>query len=836
MTLSTLNPNFQNFISEQRQEDGTIVLRNNLPRRGGLINYGELLPDLGNKNYNIQTGLENGISKDLWKTILQAQYNVNNQILEKIIQLNWTPSQIEAFRTGNGGLTPREEYTYRVLNNALENTSYEEQETIRQIRADMPNKDFDYMAKLLGHRGIEFFQDLTHAWTFGRKENESNEYYISRITREIHNGVKTLLAPYLKEFSDAPLFSNLFTHIFKQIKREEEAAMDIHLALVYICPYLSLPHETGNSLKLFDDWYSSYFSPENYYWKYGIMQNDAHLIVRQGAGLSDNQIKFLFYFTKYKNFSVELKRLDNKKYKALDALGLHCGHEVMRNFQQMYSKMADQQLDENKVNEYDVNCCIRGDILKLLTLLKFKLSMYFEMESGIIPKEYTESEEYKNNYSFSAFKAKFGTSFVWKIIDERIKDKGWSTKMPDWSPEICIAVSELCYEIYTIYLPKIVDRELELILEQIQFFKTVLLPNVPSEVKPRFEQYISILVDFAHLFGNLFKTVDEKEFISLKVVKWYRSFLSAYNNQGVNSFENIPSNSLLGPSTPPKKPPIVEEPEDFTNEELENLPDTLDIENPFYIDQLKEEMAEMQNTIAELKNVQSVNEKTISSLKIELDEKETLLNKLLQLNEKLKNEKKELTKQFKNSSQINETILNEKQQIAKELEEIQKNLNNSSISFNKSEKEKKELEQIIQSLKYKLAENEKNTQKLLMENQTLKQELSKTNVSQTTIQELKEQLRLKDQHIKTLQEQKNNPSNSSEFYIMYNNERCPKENIQQLVDGLVGYIKNFSILNPQNNKYYHTQEEVQDFVNKLYGLYKTGTRRVNQLMEEKMRL
>ena len=43
-----------------------------------------------------------------------------------------------------------------------------------------------------------------------------------------------------------------------------------------------------------------------------------------------------------------------------------------------------------------------------------------------------------------------------------------------------------------------------------------------------------------------------------------------------------------------------------------------------------------------------------------------------------------------------------------------------------------------------------------------------------------------------------------------------------------------SILNPQNNKYYHTQEEIQDFVNKLYGLYKTGTRRVNQLMEEKL--
>ena len=833
MTLSTLNTNFNNFISEQKKEDGSIVLRNNLPRKGGLINYGELLPDLGNKNYNIQTGLENGISKDLWKTILQAQYNVNTEILEKIIQLNWTPSQIEAFRTGNGGLTPQEEYNYRFLNYALENTSNEDYATRNQIRAEIPNKDFNYMAKLLGNRGIDFFQDLTHTWTFGRKENESNENYISRITREIHNGVKTLLAPYLKEFSDAPLFSNLFTHIFKQIKREEEAAMDIHLALCYICPYLSLPHENGNSSKLFDDWYSSYFSPENYYWKYGIMQNDAHLLVRQGAGLSDNQIKFLFYFTKYKNFSVELKRLDNKKFKALDALGLHCGPDVMRNFQQLYSKMADQQLDENKVNQYDVNCSIRGDILQLITLLKFKLSMYFEIDSGIIPKDYMGTEEYINNYSFSAFKAKFGTSFAWDIIDERIKDKGWSTKMPDWSPEICIAVSELCYQIYTIYLPKIVDRELELILEQIQFFQNILLPNVPSEVKPMFEQYISILVDFTHLFGTLFKTVDEKEFISLKVVQWYRRFLSAYNNQGVNSFENIPSNSLLGPSTPPKKPPIIEEPEDFTNEELENLPDTLDLDEST---KHWAEQVEMQNTIADLKNVQSANEKTISSLKIDLDEKEILIKNLLQLNEKLKIEKKELTKQIKNSSKIKETILNEKQQIAKELEEIQKSFNNSSISFNKSEKEKKELEQTIQGLKYKLAENEKNTQKLLMENQTLKQQLSNTNESQTIIQELKQQLRLKDQHIKTLQEQKNNSSNSSEFYIMYNNEKCPKENIQELVDGLVGYIKNFSILNPQNNKYYHTQEEVQDFVNKLYGLYKTGTRRVNQLMEEKMRL
>ena len=344
-----------------------------------------------------------------------------------------------------------------------------------------------------------------------------------------------------------------------------------------------------------------------------------------------------------------------------------------------------------------------------------------------------------------------------------------------------------------------------------------------------FEQYISILVDFTHLFGTLFKTVDEKEFISLQVVKWYRRFLSAYNNQGVNSFENIPSNSLLGPSTPPKKPPIVEEPEDFTNEELENLPDTLDLDEST---KHWSEQVEMQNTIADLKNVQSANEKTISSLKIDLDEKEILIKNLLQLNEKLKNEKKELTKQIKNSSKIKETILNEKQQIAKELEEIQKNLNNSSISFNKSEKEKKELEQTIQGLKFKLAENEKNTQKLLMENQTLKQQLSNTNESQTIIQELKEQLRLKDQHIKSLQEQKNNSSNSSEFYIKWQEKYYGKEHIQELVDYLSSQSSsNIRIYHPQSQKYYSREEDIQKIVNSLNELYIVATNNMNSMLE-----
>ena len=62
--------------------------------------------------------------------LLQCTYNVNDEILEKLIQLNWTPSQIEAFRTGNCGLTPKEEYNYRVLNYVLEKTAHEDEETI----------------------------------------------------------------------------------------------------------------------------------------------------------------------------------------------------------------------------------------------------------------------------------------------------------------------------------------------------------------------------------------------------------------------------------------------------------------------------------------------------------------------------------------------------------------------------------------------------------------------------------------------------------------------------------------------------------------------------------
>ena len=101
-------------------------------------------------------------------------------------------------------------------------------------------------------------------------------------------------------------------------------------------------------------------------------------------------------------------------------------------------------------------------------------------------------------------------------------------------------------------------------------------------------------------------------------------------------------------------------------------------------------------------------------------------------------------------------------------------------------------------MKHNLSEKERNYHQLQIENKTLKEQLAGSNFSQTNIQELKQQLLLKDQHIKSLEEQKKNTSNFSEFYVAYNNQRCPQEHIQELVDWLVGQITNISILNPQN--------------------------------------
>ena len=125
----------------------------------------------------------------------------------------------------------------------------------------------------------------------------------------------------------------------------------------------------------------------------------------------------------------------------------------------------------------------------------------------------------------------------------------------------------------------------------------------------------------------------------------YSFFLSQYNEQALNPFENITSNALPEPQTPLKKIPLIEEPGEFTTEELEDLADEIELEDdPSQLLQnhikeletekniLKEEamqnvISSLQNPISNLQSVQSSNEQNISSLKIGIDEKEPLTNK-----------------------------------------------------------------------------------------------------------------------------------------------------------------------------------------------------------------
>ena len=97
---------------------------------------------------------------------------------------------------------------------------------------------------------------------------------------------------------------------------------------------------------------------------------------------------------------------------------------------------------------------------------------------------------------------------------------------------------------------------------------------------------------------------------------------------------------------------------------------------------------------------------------------------------------------------------------------------------------------------------------------------------------LKEQLRLKDRQIKTLEDQKKNTSNSSEFYVKWQDKYYGKEHIQELVDYLSSQSSsNIRIYHPQSQKYYSREEDIQKIVNSLNELYIVATNNMNSMLE-----
>ena len=65
------------------------------------------------------------------------------------------------------------------------------------------------------------------------------------------------------------------------------------------------------------------------------------------------------------------------------------------------------------------------------------------------------------------------------------------------------------------------------------------------------------------------------------------------------------------------------------------------------------------------------------------------------------------------------------------------------------------------------------------------------------------------------------------------NGTIPQEQIQNLINYLSSQSSsNIKIKNPQNNRFYSTQEGIQDVINSLFDLYEHTSKRCNKLMEE----
>ena len=145
------------------------------------------------------------------------------------------------------------------------------------------------------------------------------------------------------------------------------------------------------------------------------------------------------------------------------------------------------------------------------------------------------------------------------------------------------------------------------------------------------------------------------------------------------------------------------------------------------------------------------------------------------------------------------------------------------------------LEDAVQNLKHQLLEKERNIHQLGLENSALKEQLAGTESSFSSIQQIKEQLRLKDQLIQSLEQEKEKlrRGQPSVFSVHYNNKTVPQEQIQDLIDYLSSQSSsNIKIKNPQNNRFYSTQDDIQDVIDSLFELFKHATTRMNKVMSQ----
>ena len=765
----------------------------NAPMRKGYLDLAQILPHIKEKAEAVRTDVEGGLTAEEWRKCLSHYFLLPTEVLEELIQKPWTPTQIEIYRCNNGGLTPWEKFAY-IKNIELlpyhdpsqPLSPYEQQQL--EMNKEVPQPNDSYLYDVVSKRGSLMLKDVTHWFMQGRKEGESNEEYIARVISQIGNGILTLKEYFIGKNEDAPIMKpNFFKNIFNQVRREFDIQEEIRISLTLLCPYLSIPspEEIRPEENLYTTWFNKYFNQE---FRFGQLQDYMTFICRQGGGLTPNQLILFLLMDKYFRFQKENLRLTKKKDHMVNFMHYR-SEEDAETFRKLYQQYLTQLEMVNMGNGYNENKILREELLSYIRFLKFKFSVEVEIELKILPADFKTTNIYepylfKNVLNMKTYKRvlKMYKDYLQSIGVQQIHEKEFEI----------LRQLEFMYHKLFLTTKEILNRENEMLNEEVEWFQQNAFQYMAEEDKNKFAQYSILIQQVSQGIKAQSENLTKEDVGTMHVVTKMRDYIVQI--QKIN-------NDLSG---------------DFMGKIMHNV----------------EKREKKNQPIIEEPSQEAILEEKIRSLQIQLDEEKEISRALEENNKKLKEKMRNVKIKFSElESRINSQI-NDEKTFGSKYEEVQNNLNSSMQQTETLKTTISKLEQTIQGLKYKLAENEKNTQKLLMENQTLKQQLSNTNVSQTTIQDLKEQLRLKDRQIKTLEEQKNNSSNSSEFYVKWQEKYYGKEHIQELVDYLSSQSSsNIRIYHPQSQKYYSREEDIQKIVNSLNELYIVATNNMNSMLE-----
>ena len=461
MTVSAFNPNLIQY-------DNFFEL--NAPRKKGFIDFGQILPGIKEKDESIKTNIEGGLTAQEWKLLVQHKFMVPPDILEQLLNRNWTPTQVNVFRCNNGGLSPWEKDAYIkqvVLSPYIDPNvplTPEQREQIERM-SGVPEPDENYLYDIISKQGAHMLRDVTYWFMQGRKEGESNEEYVKRVIGQIGNGILNLKNHFIIKNDDAPLKPNFFRNIFNQTLRELKLQEEIKVSLILICPYLSLPREGFTSgADLYNQWFKKYFLAE---YKYGELQNYLTYLCRQGGGMSPTQLSYFLLAEKFYKFEKELERLKKKKDLMINSMD-YLGPQEFQEFGRKYNQYLEYQSKVNHI-EYFPNQELRNEILSYIIILKFKFSVNVDDYLNFLPENFTQSSFYDEFLFSNMFQDSSKLSRAKSLYLQHCQANG-NPNIQEDNTEILVQL-EFYYEKLILVTKAILDRECEMLNEEVQWFK-----------------------------------------------------------------------------------------------------------------------------------------------------------------------------------------------------------------------------------------------------------------------------------------------------------------------------------------------------------------------------